>query len=110
MVSSIFLLMNWPIELVSDQRGENWRLPIDLRAAEFVSVLALHSDESSLLGRALGEVCFDDVANKEGRENKKVMGTLLCRPDFTIVAIVKGRRFRHVKLTLAILNACVLLQ
>lgn len=108
--------MNWPIELVSDQRGDYLPVAIDLRAAEFVRVLALHLDKGNRPGRGLREVYLDDVANNEDCENKEVIGTLLCRLDFTIVAIVKvevkGRWKWMRKLEVLVMygaDACVLL-
>lgn len=54
-----------------------------------MSVLALHLDECGPPGRALGKAYLDDVAKMEGRESNEVIGFLLCRLDFKIVAIVK---------------------
>ena len=64
---------------------------IDLRAAEFESVLALHLDECGPPGLALGEAYMADVAKMEDRESNEVTGFLLSRLDFKIVAIVKQK-------------------
>lgn len=62
---------------------------MDLRAAEFESVLALHLNEGNLPGWAGWGGYLDNEANKTGRENEEVIGILFCRLDLTIVAIVK---------------------
>lgn len=98
--------MNWPIELVSDQRGDYLLLAIDLRAAEFVRVLALHLDKGNRPGRGLDEVYLDDVVNNEDWEDKEMIGTLLCRLDFTIVAIVKLEVRGRWKYMRKVINSC----
>lgn len=61
---------------------------IDLRAAEFVSVLALHLEECGPPGLGRGEAY---IAKLEGRESNEVIGFLLRRLDFKIVAIVRKK-------------------
>lgn len=56
-----------------------------------MSVLALHLDECGPPGLALGEAYMDDVAKVEDRESNEVIGFLLCRLDFKIVAIVRKK-------------------